>query len=122
MTRHYGRHGELAKRRALRRQATDAEGQLWQALRGGQLGVRFRRQYSVDAFVLDFYAPHCKLAIEVDGDSHFTAEAMQYDKQRTRHLQRFGIEVMRITNAEVTENLEGVLEAVAQAVRRRTSP
>jgi len=122
LTQHYSKHTELAKRRSWRRQATDAERTLWAALRAGQLGVRFRRQYSVDAFVLDFYAPQCKLAVEVDGNSHFTSEAVQYDEQRTRHLGTFGIEVVRVTNADVAENLDGVLQAVAQAIRRRTSP
>jgi len=73
--------------------------------------------------VLDFYAPECKLAVEVDGDSHFQPEAVEYDKGRTEHVAGFGIEVVRVTNGDVMESLEGVLETITAAVRRRqTSP
>ena len=101
LTLHFNRCSERKKRKALRRAATDAEQRLWQHLRGKQLGMTFRRQYSVDAYVLDFSAPRSKLAIEVDGDSHFTAEAMAYDRERTADLQRFGIEVLRFTNLQI---------------------
>lgn len=77
MTLHFNRQSERDKRRALRSDASAAEKKLWQRLRAGQLGAKFRRQYSVDAYVLDFYAPRSKLAVEVDGDSHFTADALQ---------------------------------------------
>jgi very-short-patch-repair endonuclease len=64
------------------------------------------------------------LAIELDGDSHFTPEAIEYDRARTTDLGRFGIEVLRFTNLEVGENLEGVLTSIEAAVKRRrgTSP
>jgi very-short-patch-repair endonuclease len=108
----------------LRRNAPEAEQRLWPHLRGKQLGVTFRRQYSVDAYVLDFYAPQSKLAVEVDGDSHFRPAATVYDEERTRHLKRFGIEVVRFTNAEIAENIEAVLAAIGEALKRRptTSP
>ncbi len=99
----------------------NAEHRLWQRLRGQQLGTKFRRQYSVDAYVLDFYAPRSKLAIEVDGDSHFTAAAIRYDHERTNYLKGFGIEVVRFTNLDIAENIEGVLSIIAAAVKRRTS-
>src|SRR5262249_45029120 len=89
---------ERQRRKALRRNASQAEQRLWEHLRGNQLGIKFRRQYSVDAYVLDFYAPHAKLAIEVDGDSHFTGTAPQYDHERTNYLNSFGIDVLRFTN------------------------
>ena len=81
MTLHFNRGSQRAKRKALRRNASDAEQRLWQHLRGKQLGTRFRRQYSVDVYVLDFYGPRSKLAIEVDGDSHFTAAAIRDDHE-----------------------------------------
>jgi very-short-patch-repair endonuclease len=93
-------------------------------LRRAQLGAKFRRQYSVDVYVLDFYASRLKLAIEVDGDSHYTADAIAYDRKRTAYLNRFGIDVLRFTNLEITENLDGVLESIRGAVNQRkdTSP
>ncbi|MGH3053827.1 MAG: endonuclease domain-containing protein, partial [Gaiellaceae bacterium] len=93
-------------------------------LKGIQLGTKFRRQYSVDAYVLDFYAPQAKLATEIDGDSHFNADAIEYDQQRTAYLESFGIEVLRFTNLEVFENLAGVLTRIEDVLRARraTSP
>jgi len=124
MTLHFNRHTERNKRKALRNNATDVEQRLWQFLKSKQVGAKFRRQYSVDAYVLDFFAPRSKLAIEVDGDSHFTADAMQYDSGRTAYFEQFGIEVLRFTNLEIFENIEGVLEVIQAAVKRRkaTSP
>jgi len=65
-----------------------------------------------------------ELAIEVDGDSHFTVEAMQYDGERTAYMKQFGIEVVRFTNLEILECIRGVLETIEGAVKRRrtTSP
>jgi len=124
MALHFNRGSERDKRKALRSNASDAEQRLWRHLRAKQLGTKFRRQYSIDAYVLDFYAPRLKLAIEVDGDSHFTAEAMKYDRERTTYMNQFGIEVLRFTNLEIFENIEGVLDTIERAVkgRRTTSP
>jgi len=124
LTLHFNRGSECDKRQALRRNATDAEQKLWHHLRGQQLGTKFRRQYSVDAYVIDFYAPQSKLAVEVDGDSHFSPAALEYDQQRTTHLNGFGIEVLRFTNLDIFESIEGVLDTIAAALKRRstTSP
>ena len=122
MTLHYNRASEREKRRSLRNAPSVTENKLWWRLRGKQLGAKFRRQQSIDAYIVDFYAPCCKLAVEVDGDSHFTAQAAEYDAQRTAHLASFGIEVLRFTNTEVLENIEAVLEAIAEAIRRRNHP
>jgi very-short-patch-repair endonuclease len=70
MTQNFNRRPERDKRKSLRSSATEAEKKLWQCVKAKQLGVKFRRQYSVDAYVLDFYSPQSKLAIEIDGDSH----------------------------------------------------
>ena len=124
LTQHFNRGTERERRRALRRKAPDAECRLWQRLKGKQLSVKYRRHDSVDAYVLDFYAPRAKLAIEVDGDSHFRAAATFYDQERTTRLNRFGIEVLRFTNLEVSENMEGVLNTIEEALKQRatTSP
>ncbi len=121
MTLHFNRRSEREKRKGLRSNASDAEQRLWRQLRAKQLGTKFHRQYSVDAYVLDFYAPRWKLAIEVDADSHFTVEAKQYDEERTAYMKQFGIEVVRFTNLEILENIGGVLETIEGAVKRRTT-
>ncbi|MCH8957693.1 DUF559 domain-containing protein [candidate division KSB1 bacterium] len=66
MTQHFNRITEKARRKQLRNNPTEAEQKLWQYLKEKQVsGVKFRRQYSVDAYILDFYSPSLKLAIEV---------------------------------------------------------
>jgi very-short-patch-repair endonuclease len=122
MTLHYNRASQREKRRALRNNATEAERRLWWRLQGKQLGVKFRRQYSVDAFVVDFYSPSCTLAIEVDGDSHFTDHGIAYDTERTSYLAQFGIALIRFTNAEVLENLDAVVERIEAVVQQRNQP
>jgi len=110
MPQHFNRTTEKAKRRELRNHATDAERLLWQRLKGKQLaGVKFRRQHSIDEFILDFYAPSIKLAIEIDGPTHLSDEAMKYDEARTKYIERFGIRILRVTNVDVCTNIEGVL-------------
>ncbi len=73
---------------------------------------------------MGLHAPQWKLAIEVGGDSRFRVEAKQYDEERTAYMKQFGIEVVRFTNLEILENIEGVLETIEGAVKRRraTSP
>jgi very-short-patch-repair endonuclease len=122
MTLHYNKVSQRHKRRALRNNATAAERRLWRHLQRKQLGAKFRRQYGVDAFVVDFYSPSCKLAIEVDGDSHSTADGIAADTERTSHLARFGISVVRFTNAEITDDLDGVLQRIAAIVQLRRQP
>ncbi|MBI4127585.1 MAG: DUF559 domain-containing protein, partial [Parcubacteria group bacterium] len=83
---------------------------LWQKIRGNSLGVKFRRQFSVLNHILDFYAPATKLAIEIDGESHFeNPKAILNDRIRDEQLEELGIKVLRFNNREVMENLEGVL-------------
>jgi len=75
----------------------------------------------VDALVVDFYAPSCKLAIEVDGEVHDTDEAQRYDRQRTAYLEGFGMRVLRFTNQDVLGNSAGVAEVIEAAVRERSA-
>jgi very-short-patch-repair endonuclease len=94
-----------------------AEAIVWQKLRCKQLeNCKFRNQYSVDRFVLDFYSPELKLAIEIDGDSHFQEGAAQYDEERQIFIESTGIIFLRFTNNEVYENLNGVLETIVEKI------
>jgi very-short-patch-repair endonuclease len=80
MTELYNKTSEKEKRRSLRNNMPPAEKIVWEKLRNRQIeGCKFRRQYSIDRFVIDFYAPELKLAIEIDGDSHFQDGAQVYD-------------------------------------------
>jgi very-short-patch-repair endonuclease len=81
------------------------------------LGYKFRRQYSVDQYVIDFYCPELKLAIEVDGDSHFSPLARIYDSQRQHHIESFGIRFLRILNEDVYFNMDAVLDEIEETIR-----
>lgn len=74
--------------------------------------LKFIRQFGVGPFVLDFYCPKLKLAIEIDGDSHFVERAEEYDKRRQQFIERFSIKFLRFTNGDIYENLDGVIEEI----------
>ena len=114
MTQIFNQHKELEKRRQLRNNPAPAEIKLWQAIKGKQVGgYKFRRQYSVGPYVLDFYCPVLKLALEIDGSSHDGDDAQEYDEQRQRYIEALGIRFLRFTNADVHQNLEGVVTRIA---------
>lgn len=100
-------------RKKLRNNSTAAEAKLWSALKGKQLeGRKFRRQFSVANYILDFYCPAENLAIELDGQGHFEASQVEYDYERDQFLIHCGIKVLRFENKWVWNNLEGLLEEV----------
>jgi very-short-patch-repair endonuclease len=68
--------------------------------------------------VVDFYLPELKLAIEIDGDSHFQPDAIEYDKERQLYLEAKGICVVRLTNEQIYQQLDDVVEAIAQTIRQ----
>ncbi len=104
-------------RRHLRRSLTPAEATLWKALQGSKLaGKKFRRQHSIGNYVVDFYCPECKLAVELDGEKHFNLMASEYDLRRTEFLSRHNVRVLRFENRAVFEHPEGVLEAIRKHV------
>lgn len=117
MERYTNRPRQKATRRRLRRDATPAERRLWTALRGRRLGGhRFRRQHGVGPYVLDFYCPAARLAIELDGAVHADPQRAAYDAARTHHLTALGIRVLRFENRQVLETLDVVAEAILSVV------
>jgi very-short-patch-repair endonuclease len=120
MTQFFNRTNEKSLRRELRSNLAPAEVLLWSRLKGRQLcDCRFRRQYSVGPYVLDFYSSEIQVGIELDGDSHFQPGAAEYDTERQRFIESFGIHVVRFVNTEIYDNMEGVLQRLAEVVRRR---
>ncbi len=102
--------------RRLRANMTDAERKLWHSLRQRQLlGCRFRRQVVIGGFIVDFVCLESRLVIEVDGGQHCGSAA---DVNRDEVLTRNGFRVMRFWNNEVIDNLIGVLEVIARALRQ----
>ncbi len=118
MTLHYNRTKEKWRRKDLRKKSTKAEKILWEYLRNRKLaGFKFKRQYSVDAFIIDFYCSKVKLEIEVDGEVHFTEEEKNYDENRSGFLSDFGIEIIRFKNDEVFNSVEMVLNKIKQKLK-----
>ena len=97
-------------RTELRKNLTPAEATLWNYLKRSQLdGRKFRRQHSVRNYILDFYCPAERLAVELDGQVHLSGRAQLYDQERDLFLEHFGILVIRFENARVFEDPEYVL-------------
>lgn len=120
-TQEYNRTVLKVNRRELRKHGTPAEAVLWKNLKGRQvLGMRFRRQFSVGPYILDFYCPDCKVCIELDGEGHYTPEGAEYDEARTEYLmQVHGISVLRFENCDVFNTPEGVMQEIEEMIRLR---
>lgn len=102
-------------RRKLRNSLTPAEATLWKHLSRAQLeGRKFRRQHSVGGYILDFYCPKERLAIELDGESHNSAMAAVYDTERSLFLEHFGIRVLRFENNTVFDQLPWLLDQIRE--------
>ena len=105
----------IERARKLRRESTPAERLLWSALRNCSFaGLKFRRQHPIGFYVADFCCQQEKLIIELDGDSHDFSE--QKDNERTEVLNKEGYRVIRFSNADVLDNLEGVLKMIARTL------
>ena len=119
MTKHFNKSSEKNKRRNLRQHQTEAEKLIWRFLRNKQLlDVKFKRQYSVDHFVIDFYSPELKLAIEVDGASHNDPSKQVYDKRREKYLKNFDITFVRIKDEELFGNPNKAFDKIENEVKR----
>jgi very-short-patch-repair endonuclease len=113
----YASPKQIARARDLRISSTDVEKKLWHRLRDRQLlGCKFRRQQPFKNYFLDFVCEEQKLVIELDGGQHNEAANLRRDAVRTASLEEAGWKVLRFWNNEVNENIEGVLEVVAQAL------
>ena len=107
------------KRRALRQTETAPEALLWERLRDRRTeNLKFRRQYSVGVYILDFYCPACHLAVELDGESHISGEAQEYDAERTEFLSLLDIRVLRFANATVYKDIDRVIETILTAAHQ----
>ena len=115
---------ELLQRcRELRESQTDAESKLWRCLKNRQLfGAKFRRQHPLKGYILDFYCPEFKLAVELDGGGHALYNKKYHDEKRADYLKQRGINVLRFWNSDVFGNLEGVLLKIAEHLHRAPLP
>ncbi|MFK7758245.1 MAG: endonuclease domain-containing protein [Flavobacteriales bacterium] len=112
----------LPLRKDLRNNGTSAEGAMWSLLKKKQvLGIKFRRQHSVANYILDFYCPEKKLAIELDGAHHYTPEGLEKDKNRDAFLELHGIKTIRFENKRVFEEPSWVIREVELVIQERAS-
>ena len=82
------------------------------------LGYKFRRQFSVGSYILDFYSPEAKLCIELDGAGHYTLDGVKYDRQREAFLfKECGIKTLRFENKDLYYNLDGVLNEITDFLK-----
>ncbi|HEX5056268.1 MAG TPA: endonuclease domain-containing protein [Gammaproteobacteria bacterium] len=108
-----------SRARELRRQQTPWELMLWEQLRKRRLSnVRFLRQHTIGNYIVDFYAPSLRLAIELDGSQHFDPAVESYDLKRSEWLNLQGIKILRFTNLQVTQEMDAVLELIEHAVKQ----
>ena len=102
----------------LRKQATKQENHLWyDYLRN--YPIPFRRQVTIDRFIVDFLCAKAKLIVELDGSQHFSDEGKAYDLSRTELLNSLGYMVLRFTNHEVDCHFDGVCEMIDREVQQR---
>ena len=122
MTQIFNQYETLERRRKLRDGAPEAESRLWQQLKGKRVGdYKFRRQFGVGFYILDFYCPALKLAIEIDGPSHDDDDAQEYDAIRQQAIEALGIRFLRFTNADIYDRLEGVLVSISSSIEEKGS-
>ncbi|MGH2574956.1 MAG: endonuclease domain-containing protein [Ignavibacteria bacterium] len=117
MTRVFSKKSHKNRRRYLRKNMTKAEVKLWNYLRKKNiLKQRFLRQFSIGNYVVDFYCPKLKLAIEIDGSTHLGNEQIKYDRQRQEEVESLGVVLIRFWNDDVYKSLEGVVRLIEEKI------
>ena len=104
--------------RSLRKNMTKEEALLWYQFLC-RYPQRFRRQYIIGNFIVDFYCHQAKLVVELDGSQHCDPGEMEYDRKRTQYLRSQGLEVLRFSNLDVMRKFQSVCEAIDMAVKGR---
>lgn len=109
MTLIFNQHKQIALRRNLRRIPISCERKLWHKLKNRQLGYKFRRQYGIGKYIVDFYCPKLELIIELDGATHATDEEIKKDEMRQKYLEDLGLIVKRYCNVDIINNFSEVI-------------
>jgi very-short-patch-repair endonuclease len=117
------KRSNIERCRNLRKNQTEAERKLWRILRNRQLnGVKFRRQFPVSRYILDFYSPEYKLSIEADGIQHYEEKGKKQDQLRKKELLKLGIEILRFNDKEILNNIEGVYQIIYETIEKKKMP
>ena len=109
------------RRKELRNNMTAEEKIIWKYIKNNQLGVKFRRQHSIDYYIADFYCSELKIVIEIDGSQHYSEDGIEYDMEREEFMKSIGIRTIRFSNYDVLNNIEGVVEKIKEEIKT-TSP
>ena len=110
----------LERARTLRKDDTEAERRLWEAIRNRRLGgFKFVRQLSIGPYIADFACRECGLVVEVDGATHGTDAEVSYDKRRSAYLREQGYRILRFWNDDVYKGLPDVCDAILLALAER---
>ena len=108
----------LETARKLRREMTPQETKLWyRYLR--TYPVKIYKQRIIESFIVDFYCAEARLVIEIDGSQHYTEQGMCYDEERSQILRAYGLKVLRFSNRDVDQNLDGVCAVIDQTIQHR---
>ena len=106
------------RRKQLRHNMPKAEILLWDELKNKKLeGYKFRRQYSVNSFVIDFYCSKLKIGIEVDGENHLLKKNIKYDQYRQIIIESYGIKILRFNNSDIYNNMDCVISNIKKYLK-----
>lgn len=119
-TQKYNRPEQKDLRRDLRKGGEAPEAVMWTLIKGRQLdGMKFRRQFGVGPYVLDFYCPEIKLGVELDGAPHFMSGNFGRDDVREEYLFReHGIRIVRFENRDLFYNQDGVVKVILSVIQK----
>lgn len=114
MTEIFNHKDKTSLRKLLRKNIPLSEKLLWKKLKGKNIaGYKFRRQYGVGKYVVDFCSPRLKLVIEIDGANHFfDNESIGYDINRQKYIESLGLRVLRFTNTDICNDINSVLDVI----------
>ena len=114
MTQIFNQQKQKCLRRKLRKEPISCERKIWSKLRNNQSGYKFRRQYGIGRYIVDFYCPKLKLVIEIDGATHSTEEEEKNDEERQKYLESLGLTVKRYLNVDIINNFDEVAENIKE--------
>ncbi len=104
---------QTIRRKTLRKNMTKAETLLWIEIKSKKINdCKFRRQFGIGVYIIDYYSPEIKLAIEIDGATHYKDDEIEYDRKRQSDIENLGVTFLRFTNEEVYENMSFVVEKI----------
>ena len=106
-------------RQTLRTHGTSAEAMMWKMLKGKQMeGAKFRRQFNIEPYILDFYCPEYRICIELDGDGHYSADGYEHDQKRNTYLyEKYGITTLRYENKDVFQFPETICKQICELIK-----